>query len=390
MKDLNFTKGLWRIMCYLTYNLKCDSKNSDIYYKKVEDTKDKVLGALLNRCKIYIDDFSEYIKRAGIEKIRTDKEYFIELLLIGVLKNEYDLYTGNVKISQKIIFDFLNKCRSIDLFKVKADKLRGKMNTKILLKKNEGRIYPDYTMNRLIQWLKCSGDFEEEVIRLSNWRNYLKNKEESFREEFLKFVLKLAFDFRDICEKYLNIYVRNVDKYIKEYRINYENREDVIYCGKGKIQYYFNMVCSEIMNDVYRNKFLNTKYKLVFLPACMRQQEKKCMSIKSERGYKCKGCSPLCNINNIRKQGKIHDFQVNVIPHETDLSSLEKKDNRFYGIIGIACVLNLISGGFKALRLGFIPQCVTLDEVGCQNHWFLKKGRMTEINEERLLSILNK
>ncbi|WP_294403864.1 DUF116 domain-containing protein [uncultured Clostridium sp.] len=188
----------------------------------------------------------------------------------------------------------------------------------------------------------------------------------------------------------MGIFLGNVEKYLSGYRIDHENKEDIIYCGKGKIQYYFNMVCSEIMNDVYRNRFLDTEHKLVILPACMRQQEKMCLSRKGERGYKCMGCSPLCNVNKLRKQGEIDGFEVTVIPHETDLSSLHRSDNSSYGIVGIACVLNLVSGGFKALRLGFMPQCVVLDEVGCSNHWFLKKGKMTGINKSKLLSLFKK
>ena len=76
-----------------------------------------------------------------------------------------------------------------------------------------------------------------------------------------------------------------------------------------------------------------------------------------------------------------------VIPHETNLLNAKREDNEKIGIIGIACVLNLISGGWKALRLGFIPQCVILEECGCSNHW-LKESKMTAINEERLSYIV--
>ena len=102
------------------------------------------------------------------------------------------------------------------------------------------------------------------------------------------------------------------------------------------------------------------------------------------------GCSSSCNVNKLRKQGEIYGFEVSVIPHEEDLTSLKNRDNSSYGIVGIACVLNLVSGGFKALRLGFIPQCVILDEVGCRNHWLLDHGRMTGINDARLLSMIKK
>ena len=52
-------------------------------------------------------------------------------------------------------------------------------------------------------------------------------------------------------------------------------------------------------------------------------------------------------------------------------------------IIGITCVLNLISGGWKSSNLSIPPQCVLLDNVACKNHW-LKEDIYAKINNEEL------
>ncbi len=249
-------------MCYLTYNLKGGNENSNEYYEKVKTVKNQVINSLFNKSLVYISDFSNYITINSIENLRTDKEYFIEFLLIGVLKKEYDSFVDNINLQEEILLKLLNKYRNINIIKSFMDKFRGVMNTKILI--------------------------------------------------------------------------------------------------------------------------------IIFLPACMRQQDRKCMSRKCRNGYKCVGCSSLCNVNRLRRLGEIYNFYVRVIPHETDMNSIKNYDNNSYGIVGIACIINLVSGGFKALRLGFIPQCVLLEQVGCKNHWLLNKGNMTEINEERLLHILTK
>ena len=80
-------------------------------------------------------------------------------------------------------------------------------------------------------------------------------------------------------------------------------------------------------------------------------------------------------------------IEVCIIPHETTINTLEVNDRSKVGIIGVACIPNLMSGGWKALRLGFIPQCVLLDYSGCENHW-LDKGIMTSINLNRLKKVL--
>ena len=46
-----------------------------------------------------------------------------------------------------------------------------------------------------------------------------------------------------------------------------------------------------------------------------------------------------------------------------------KKDLEELGIIGVTCVLNLISGGYQSAGMGIPPQCVLLNHVSCSKHW---------------------
>ena len=71
-------------------------------------------------------------------------------------------------------------------------------------------------------------------------------------------------------------YLPNLENYLNTYRKHHYNKEDIIYCGKWFVQYYFNMIFSELMNDIFRDDFLNTYKKIVFLPACMTQDKTPC------------------------------------------------------------------------------------------------------------------
>lgn len=51
------------------------------------------------------------------------------------------------------------------------------------------------------------------------------------------------------------------------------------------------------------------------------------------------------------------------------------------------CVRNLILDGWKAIDIGFIPQCVLFDYCGCRNHWH-KYGMVTDINLFKLKDTL--
>lgn len=110
-------------MHYLTYNFKADREKSNLYYSKVKYAKEERMNSLFA------------ISRCNIEKLRSYEEYFIELLLIGVLKSEYEQYMNSVGRLDILKCSLLNKLIRYDLLKVKVDELRGKMKSGILLEK---------------------------------------------------------------------------------------------------------------------------------------------------------------------------------------------------------------------------------------------------------------
>lgn len=129
------------------------------------------------------------------------------------------------------------------------------------------------------------------------------------------------------------------------------------------------MVGAEILNRAFRKEFLNTHTKLVLLPACMRaQNEEACRMQDSPEGYLCARCTPACNVSELDRLGEEQGYEVRIIPHESSAFTKHAQDRGPIGIVGIACVLTLISGGWKARELGLVPQCVLLDYCGCKNH----------------------
>lgn len=55
------------------------------------------------------------------------------------------------------------------------------------------------------------------------------------------------------------------------------------------------------------------------------------------------------------------------------------------GVVGVACVTNLLAGGWKAAAMGIPVQCVVLDHCGC-HHW--SPDRLpTRIDEEYLVGL---
>lgn len=378
-------------MNYLTYSLKLDNKNSDEYYKVISKISKEFAEKGLEDTEEILKDFMCFIEKSEIENIRSKEEYFIELLLIGVMLKEYINNARAFKVITRGFFSGLNKLRIKSRGESKniIDKFRGKLISKILINKkyiNKNTSLKDIKLT--IKWLQATGDFDEEVIRLNNWMNFFKNKNKEYIDKVIENCEKQIKYLNDIGRKELNIYTKNVKSYLKTYAIEHKSKEDYIYCGKSEMQYYFNMISAEIINVVYREKFLKCRSKLVFLPACMRQVSTSCKGIIDNRGYKCINCSKACNVSKVNALENECKLKAYTIPHESLLFSSYSEDNNQVGVIGIACVINLMAGGWKALRLGFNPQCIVLDYCGCSNHW-MKKPLMTDINYNRLKELTN-
>jgi hypothetical protein len=120
------------------------------------------------------------------------------------------------------------------------------------------------------------------------------------------------------------------------------------------------------------------------------QPEAKCCADKTNIGLYCTGCTTGCSVNKLTQLGKKYDFEVVIVPHGSSLSKVGSNGSYFdaeVGAIGVACVLNLISGGWMLQGMGIPAQCVLLDYCGCKKHWH-KEGIPTEININQLIKAL--
>lgn len=88
-------------------------------------------------------------------------------------------------------------------------------------------------------------------------------------------------------------------------------------------------------------------------------------------------CNKRCSVRTITLIGESKGFDSRIIPHQTSLFDIRGKNE--IGVVGIACILNLLAGGWKAIRMEFIPQCVVLEYCGCAHHW-CEKDVPAEIN----------
>lgn len=370
----------------ITYFLCESNESSTEFYKKNLNFSKKVLNKLEGNFSNDINDYMNYINKNNMEQLRSKSEYLLEILMIGVFWKEHvNKAISLSKIPRNILIK-LSTLREKESIKKIVDINRGLLEYLFLNRRSNDKVKISLeNYKKLVNYLKACGDYKEEAKRLEVWISYFFSLNKNKVEKILTSYLEFARYFEDISQEVLGIYTKNVNLFLKNIDKKYKYREDFLFCSRKEVEYHLNMVGAQIMNEAYRKEFLKTKEKRLLLPSCMRiKDEKNCKAIKTEEGYICNSCSKNCNVNKYDKLGKKYNFQVYIIPHESSISVKNKIKDGHIGIIGVACVLNLISGGLKAKNLGFVPQCVFLDYCGCKDHWH-DKGIITDINMSYLL-----
>ncbi len=377
----------------ITYSLRNDAADSAQYYEDAAAFTDEVLktGESLHGL---IESFQAYISDHHVETVRTKEEYLFELLTLGTLWRVYGDDAHDMPgMPAKILIGLADLRKQGGNVKQAADFFKGIIAT-AFISPVDRQWYPRPTidhLDKLLQWMAATGEFPQELKRLSVWREFWCCKPDEACSS-IGHAIAFAGWFETASATTLGKYTPNVEKFLKESLSSHRWKEDVIFSGRRRVEYHLNMVGAEIMNRAFRDSFLNAKRKAVVLPACMRYHPKpECKAVSNGLSCECTGCTPQCRVNQLTKMGKKFGFEVFLVPHESSVFSGDAGKQLIgegAGIVGIACVSNLVAGGWKAKALGMPPQCVLLDHCGCRKHWH-EKGISTDINMKQLRQVLN-
>jgi uncharacterized protein len=384
-------------MDIVTYSLReCDQAISDKYYKRAAVFADEVLreaGFVAGSIMQHYDDF--LINTKGLRN--NAEESILEFLILGVLMRIYGTRALRLKKLQHDVLTWvINKRNKDDRLKPSMSILKGTMSTLFLgdSKKLRGVSITHNTksFSKLILWLEASGEFCNEAKRLRYWEEYINNLSDKSSSDIFAKAISFAKWFEHRSIEVLGEYTSHVDKYLERIISRNAWREDIIFRERVRAEYHLNMVGAEIMNRAFRKAFISTSKKVLLLPLCMTSPGRSlCRAKDFGRSFKCAACSDNCQVNQLSKLGEEYGFTVMVVPHESSVAASSGKDAPFdegTGVIGVACVLNLISGGWLLKDMGVPAQCVLLDYCGCRNHWH-EKGISTNISIDKLKKILD-
>lgn len=374
----------------ITYSLRDKAGISDQYYQDIGSFTDEVLDKSWNIWEM-MRTFRLYLLKTKRETVRSKGEYCFDILMLGTLWRCYSYRSLSLpNMPRKLLAKLADLRSEVTCLKPGADLLRGILAT-LYLSDNNKRMAPLVptldNLDSLIRWIEATGEYRQEANRMKIWRDFLATCNPQEISEYLSIAIDFAAWFEDRSEAALGRYTARVEPFLSEVGQNHRWKEDIIFCGRQRVEYHLNMVGAEIMTRTNRDAFLRASQKEILVPACMRSRpDGQCKARATEDGARCAGCTPDCRVHQLAKMGKEQGFGVLIISHESSAFAKRKEDEDI-GIVGIACVSNLISGGFKAKDLGIPAQCVILDYCGCKNHWH-KEGFPTEININQLKRIM--
>jgi uncharacterized protein len=382
----------------LVYDLRLDGEDSHDYYSEVAAFSRRVLAETDRRAAVALDGYSHDVAAYLHETPRSRGEYALEFLGMG---RSIRLY-GNVAAATPDWVVFLARGlfqlrRLAHPLKPAVDFLRAGL-FQIYMHRNMHRggnapAGEEFDLNqlaRLIQWMQGTGEFEQEWRRLENWRGYCSRLSPGESRQWIAVSIRLFDWFAGEAEAVLGKYTAGVTPFLQTGWAKRFWREDQIFCGRQPVEYHLGMVAAEVMNQGLRADFHQRPRKVVLVPGCMHgARAATCKAVTHDLDIRCAGCDPHCAVHQVTRRMRSEGIAVYIVPHSSGFSRwLERWQNDpAVGVTAVACMMNILAGGYEMRARGIASQCVPLDFPACRKHW-REDEVATTVNQERLVQIV--
>ena len=379
----------------LVYDLRQPGGSSDGFYADAAAFSAQVLAKIDLHASATVRAYAHHVQHELKEPPRTPGEYSIELLTLGLALASYSgaAETTPTAVSALAIALFHLR-RNAPPLKPIADLLRAALTRAYLVPRiGRGPLLgppsPDL-LTRLIAWLHATGEFEQEATRLANWQSFLCTLPAAQAAQVLETAVAFFRWFRIAAGQKLGSYTRGVPAFLAGPYAHRGCREDQIFCGRQPVEYHLGMVAAEIMNHGLLDDFETKPRRAVLVPTCMRgAKAADCRAHISGLDMVCTACDPDCAVNQVTCRMRSLGARVYLISHSTGFSRWLKRWEGIpdFGVVAVACMLNMLPGGYEMRARGIASQCVPLDYPGCRKHWS-QRGIPTRLNQDRLAELV--
>ena len=387
------------------YDLRNGSSDSNSFYAETAKFADEIVARIEDHAGPILDGFCHHLRTHSEETPRSRGEYVIEFLTLGMVLRRYEAAAQAtsewvVQLAQCLLL----LRRFLPILKPPADWLRARLSRHFLLpsilRVEEGepssRINlgqprsPALRLTRLILWLIATGEYEQEALRLRNWRNYLPTLGLENACHCMSVAVESFDDFASEAASRLGSFTEGVTRFLCSEYAHRGCREDQIFCGRPPAEYHLSMLAADLMNRGLQESFERTTRKVVLVPGCMRgTKAATCKARIHNVDMTCMACDPDCAVNRITQRMRKLGAKVYLVPHSSGFSRWLDRWEREpgVGVTAVACMLNILPGGYDMRSRRIASQCLPLDYPGCKKHWD-ERGLPTAINEDRLVQIV--
>ncbi|MEN8262226.1 MAG: DUF116 domain-containing protein [Nitrospirota bacterium] len=197
----------------------------------------------------------------------------------------------------------------------------------------------------------------------------------------------LVLFIRETLKDSLSVYTTAVSTHLKNIPVS--QKLDPIIKTK-EYQYHLYMVEIELINRIYRDAFIQSRYKFALIAHCLRDFRPECRAVSGDYESICRGCTKECFVNlgsMLLKKYDIHPY-ISVSMDLDKIFEQIKTEHGSVGALGIACVPELAMGSRLCIKLDIPPLGIPLDANRCAR--WMKKAHESTFNIKELDRLLRK
>jgi hypothetical protein len=171
----------------------------------------------------------------------------------------------------------------------------------------------------------------------------------SSKKRYLKKILRtpvsdeLISDWINLIDSELRQFTRKTEEHLKSLPLSKLLDKRL---ATTREQYHLYMLEIEMTNRLNSMRFKNADKKIALTPYCLQDFTASCKAAKKGFDYQCKSCSSICfqnHASSILKKNNIEPF-IWMGGSIKELAKATFRDGRSFGILGIACIPELVWG----------------------------------------------
>jgi hypothetical protein len=197
-------------------------------------------------------------------------------------------------------------------------------------------------------------EMTSDILRLIEYLVLFSSKKRVFNKVVMNRVnYDLMSDIVKLLDYHLGKYTEHTEEHLRNLPVSklWDRR-----IATTREQYHLYMLEIELTNRLFKAEFIRADKKIALLPYCLQDFSVSCRSEKNGFDFQCKHCSRVCYQNHASIILKTHQIEPYIWSggNMKHLANYTIKEKKSFGVLGIACIPELM-WGMRNCRRNSIP-----------------------------------